>query len=71
MGVRRLFSREDKIFQGGRAKTYIMPKNTKKDNIFLKKVKNILFWPVRCKGPLLPSPVNAHDKTMQTIIRSY
>jgi len=59
MGVRRLFSRRGQNFpgKGTEAKTYQLPKK------HVKSQKNILFWPTRGggKGPLLPSPADAHD----------
>jgi len=56
MGVCRLF------FRGG--KNILFAKKHQKDTIFLEKVKNPLFWPARKgeggKGPVLPSPADAH-----------
>ncbi len=64
MGVRRLFSRGGQNFPGGGQKHTICLKIPK--NILFsskKKSKNILFWPARgVKGPLLPSPADAHGE---------
>jgi len=51
MGVRRLFSRGGQNFPGG-AKTYYLP---------LKHLKTYFGRPGGGKGPLLPSPADAHD----------
>jgi len=61
MGVRRLFSRGGQNFPGG-AKTYYLPKKHLKTYYFpLKKSKTYYFGrPGGVKGPLLPSPADAH-----------
>jgi len=64
MGVRRLFSRGGQNFPGGGQKHTICQKKHLKTYYFpLKKSKNILFWLARgVKGPLLPSPADAHGQ---------
>jgi len=65
MGVRRLFRGRAKFSRGGGrggpgAKTYYLPKNILFSS--KKKSKNMQFWPARgVKGPLLPSPADAHS----------
>jgi len=62
MGVRRLFSRGGQNFPGG-AKTYYLPKKHQKHTIFLQKSQKTYYfgWPGGgVKGPLLPSPGDAH-----------
>jgi len=55
------FQGRAKFSRGGGAKTYYLPKKHLKTYYFpLKKSKNILFS--RVKGPLLPSPADAHVK---------
>jgi len=57
------FPGEGKIFQGGGQKHTICPKNTKKDTIFVLKSQKTYYFgqPGGVKGPLLPSPADAHE----------
>jgi len=56
MGVRRLFSKESKILQGGGQKHTFWLKNANKHTIFLKKVKKHTFFgrPGGQRPPLAP-----------------
>jgi hypothetical protein len=60
MGVRRLFSRGGgKNFPGG-ARTYFLPKNNKKNTIFIKSLKTFLFL----AGLALPSRRPCFDEKL-------